>query len=641
MVTSTIEKTTAEYCLGTLYRGISPSHTQRIRQALHCIAQHSVSPHKTRKNHLELAIQVFAHIRQLRFDVPTRIAALCATMDMDPYAPIEESVLQNGDLDVQALLGTLLKTMQLEKVIDSRTFRQAVHQETTCYHQEIMGLAKDIRVIVIVMAIQLEQLRYLLACGTHSLQKTTIAQECLALYVPIAHRLGLWYLKWEMEDCAFHILEPEHYRTIANKLDERRTLREHFIARTVQHLRRELLSNSIPCTVHGRPKHIYSIYNKMKRKRLLFEDLYDLLAVRILVPHIKDCYSALGVVHNLWVPISQKFDDYIVQPKNNAYQSLHTAVVCDSRPIEVQIRTYDMHKHAELGIAAHWQYKEGVTTRHDWRYQKVALLRQLLSWRNKLSQTTAAYRYDTVYIFTPAWQSIPMLRNTTLLPVAYAIHNLGHRSMGGNDPMVSGGALLHATNRMERLTPKNSEPCHDGLDREWGFFRTTRGRQKVQWSFAPTTHKEIWTQGLALLQKAMDRLGLSQGSVQELVKKLNLPSLKHLYTALYQNTIRAQEIEVVIAPLTEKISKAFCGELEKKTRLMIAVWVMGLHGLSTQVAQCCTPKPGDVIVGFMTRGRSIAIHHAGCSQVQAHNKQDHFVDVQWETAGVGYTHRLF
>jgi len=484
-------------------------------------------------------------------------------------------------------------------------------------------MVDDIRVVLLRLASRVQTLRFL--NGEPGPMRDEMARESLLIYAPLANRLGIWHVKWELEDLSFRYLEPDTYKRIAGMLDEKRTEREGFILAAVARLKAEMAAVGVAAEIYGRPKHIYSIWNKMRGKDIDFAEVYDVRAVRIIVDEVKDCYTALGIVHHLWQPIHGEFDDYISHPKGNFYRSLHTAVEAeDGRALEVQIRTREMHDHAELGVAAHWRYKEsGSSVKASGAYEdKISWLRQLLSWRDEIAdsaewvqQFKRAALDDTVYVLTPQDKVIDLARSATVLDFAYRLHtDLGHRCRGAkiDGHMVPLNTVLQNGQRVEITTIKSGGPSRDWLNPAQGYLATSRARSKVKAWFAAQDEAELLAQGRSLVTREMQREGQTQANLDELAVKLGLKSAEALFLAAARGEVGMRAVDVALRgdagpqePEPEiQTRKSRAGE----SRIL----VVGVDKLLTQVGKCCKPVPPDAITGFVTRGKGISIHRVEC-----------------------------
>ena len=447
---------------------------------------------------------------------------------------------------------------------------------------------------------------------------------------------------------SFRFLEPELYKRIASMLDEKRGEREAFIAQAMATLERELAAVGVKADLAGRPKHIFSIYNKMRGKGLDFSDLYDVRALRIIVDTVKDCYTALGVVHNLWTPIPKEFDDYISRPKANDYRSLHTAVVGpDGRPVEVQIRTREMHRHAELGVAAHWRYKENA--RRDPFDEKIALLRQVLAWRDEVvdssdwkEQFKRAALDETVYVLTPQGRVVDLARGATPIDFAYALHtDLGHRCRGAkvDGTMVPLDYKLQNGQRVEIIAAKTGGPSRDWLNPNLGYLASSRARNKVRQWFNATELAQTIADGRATVEREMQREGQTGASLDALAQKFGYDKAEDFFAAVGREVIRPREIQNALRGETEE-AEAPEPVVAKKSKAEAGgsgILIVGVDRLLTQLARCCKPAPPDGIMGFVTRGRGVSIHRASCKSLAAllRAHPERAIEAHWGEQGPG------
>ena len=508
-------------------------------------------------------------------------------------------------------------------------------QQTEILRKMLLAMVEDIRVVLIKLAERTQTLRHLSGAGEEQ-QKLT-ARQTRSIFAPLANRLGVWQLKWELEDLSVRYLEPGLYKQIARLLDERRADREQYIAGVVSRLRQALSLAGIPAEVTGRPKHIYSIINKMERKQMDFSELYDVRAVRILIDDhqvdgipvdgIRACYTALALVHELWPPIESEFDDYIAHPKSNNYRSLHTAVAGPrGLAVEVQIRTREMHRHSELGVAAHWRYKEGgkSDTRFD---EKIAWLRQILEWKEDLSgqgdlqeQFKNELFRDQVYVFTPLGKVIALPRDATPVDFAYILHtDLGHRTRGAkvDGSIVPLNYKLQNGQRVEILTVKLGAPSRDWINPALGYLKSPRARAKVRAWFKNQNLDESIAQGRIQLDRELHRLGVTSINQEKIAQRLHFNKLEDLLAAIGRNGVTQRSIAVAIQEeLPTRVigiarPKAFKPAAARKPTADITVG--GVNNLMTRIAKCCKPAPPDAIVGYVTRDRGITIHREDCA----------------------------
>jgi len=512
------------------------------------------------------------------------------------------------------------------------------HEQNEVLRKMVLGMVEDVRVVLIRLASRTQTLRFF--SKNTSPERVSYARETLDIYSPLANRLGVWQLKWELEDLSFRYLEPEVYKRIAQMLDERRVERQQYIARTIATLARELEEAGVKAEITGRPKHIYSIWNKMRSKSLDFSEVYDVRAARIIVPSVKDCYTALGVVHNLWQPIPKEFDDYISRPKGNLYQSLHTAVVGPAgRTLEVQIRTEEMHRQAEFGVAAHWRYKEpGKPSRREGAFeQKIAWLRELLAWRDEIADwgKSAKAIDDSVYVLTPQGKVIDLPAGSTPLDFAYALHtDLGHRCRGArvDGHIVTLDTPLASGQRVEIVAAKSGGPSRDWLSAERGFVKSPRARQKIRQWFNAKALADTIAAGRAAVAKELRREGATQGSLESLASRLGFGKPDDLFAAVARDEINLRQLQTALRGAEpEPLRKE---EVARKTRGKTSgagVLIVGMDRLLTQLARCCKPVPPDPIRGFVTRGKGVSVHREDCPSLKrlAERQPERLIETDW------------
>lgn len=511
----------------------------------------------------------------------------------------------------------------------------------------LLALVKDVRVVLIALAWQLVKLR---RAKDRQAEATILAREAMLIHAPLANRLGVWQLKWELEDLSFRYAQPEDYKRVARLLDERRSDRERFIRSFIEKLETAIDTAGIKGEVNGRPKHIYSIWRKMQRKGLDFHELFDVRAVRVLVDDMPDCYSVLGLVHSLWQPIPGEFDDYISMPKGNNYQSLHTAVVGpEGKVVEVQIRTWEMNEHAELGVASHWRYKEGGPDDPAFD-NKIAIMRQLLdSGEDKLDDESllesfkTAASEDRVYVLTPRGEVIDLALGATVLDFAYHVHTeVGHRCQGAkvNGRIVPLTQRLQTGNRVEVLTGKHARPSRDWLNPRLGFIRGARARSKVRQWFRRESHDENLQQGKELVEADLKRLGLLSADLKSVPQKFNFNSVDDLYAAVGNGDLtvgqvvhalerdQVKDVELTAEDLLTRTPKR---RRKKASKESSDVTIEGVGNLMTAMARCCQPVPGDPVCGYITRGRGVRIHRDDCSNVLRWVREDNprLIQVRW------------
>ncbi len=510
----------------------------------------------------------------------------------------------------------------------------------------LLAFSRDLRVVLLRLASRLQTLRHFAASKLPV--PPALARESLQVFAPLANRLGIWEIKWEMEDLSFRFLEPDTYRQVALLLDEKRVEREAYVERLRTRLQDELKAQGISATVQGRPKHIYSIVKKMRGKSLGFDQVYDIRALRIVVATVPDCYAALSWVHSQFSPITDEFDDYIARPKPNGYQSLHTIVRDDEgRPIEIQVRTQAMHDHAEHGVAAHWAYKEagakgyaGVSASSDYD-AKIAVLRQLLAWERDLSgeQGQGVFE-DRIYVLTPDAAIVELPQGATAVDFAYSVHtNLGHRCRGArvDGHMVPLNTPLKNGQTVEVTVVKEGGPSRDWLNPELGFLISHRARAKVRAWFNALAAGETVARGREAVEKLLQREGKTAVKLEDLASQLGFNSADDLFAVVGKDEFSLRNIEILLRPPEPLPSEDDIVHLKKPRNGAESgkggVLVVGVDSLMTQLAKCCKPAPPDAISGFVTRGKGVSVHRSDCPNLRemVAKNGDRVIDVQWGT----------
>lgn len=504
-----------------------------------------------------------------------------------------------------------------------------------------MAMGDDIRVVLVKLADRLHNMRTL--SYLPETKRKRIAQETLDIFAPLANRLGIWRMKWELEDLGFRYVYPDKYKEIAEHLAERRSDREVQIQQIIDHLKSTLAQSDIQAEITGRPKHIYSIYKKMAEKGKPFDLVRDLRAVRLIVKDIPSCYTALGIIHTNWRPIPNEFDDYIAAPKDNYYQSLHTAVIYDDgKSIEVQIRTPEMHQNAEYGIAAHWRYKERGKKDEEYE-QRINWLRKIMEWRQEVQDAqefvdgmkTDVFQ-DRVYVFTPRGDIIDLPSGATPIDFAYHVHTeIGHRCRGSkiNGKLVTLDYNLRTGDQVEILTAKQGGPSRDWLNSNLGLVNTQRARSKIRQWFKWQDREQNLLQGRSMLERELRRLGLTTIDLDDLAHQFDLKSVDDLYVEVGCGDLSMSRIITSISEVEDANQLLFepplTGEPIKPTPSGTQVTVMGLKGMLTVMARCCNPAPGDDIVGYITRGRGATIHRQDCPNILRQPDRERLVKVTW------------
>lgn len=576
---------------------------------------------------------------ELHLDSEAVIAAIL-------YRSVRESRLNLEELEEEfgANVAKLVEgVLRMAAINETDTSRKHVlgqsDDQVENVRKMLLALIDDVRVALIKLAERTCALRAVK--NSPEEKRLRVAREVFEIYVPLAHRLGIGQLKWELEDLSFRYLQEDNYKRIAKLLDERRVDRERFVEEVTEQLRRQLERANIDAEVTGRAKNIYSIWRKMQNKKLDFSQIFDIRAVRILVPEIRDCYATLGIVHNLWRVIPNEFDDYIATPKANGYQSLHTAVIGpDSKVFEIQIRTFAMDEDAELGVCAHWRYKEGIAdpSYKDSFEDKIAWLRQLLAWHDEMGMVgglaeqlrSDASTPDRIYVFTPEGHVVDMMKGATPLDFAYYVHTeVGNKCCGArvNGKTVPLNYRLQTGDRVEVLADDHSSPSRDWLKSSLGFANTPRAQAKlIQWF--KTQGKELnITHGKALLEEEFARLAVHSPNYKELARRLGCKNADTLFAAVGVSAISADEVIAAAQELSQILRV-----LDDSNNVNAeAVKVYGAGRLATELAQCCAPEQGDAIVGCLTPQNEVVIHKADCPVALRYQQSsnENFIEVQW------------
>jgi guanosine-3',5'-bis(diphosphate) 3'-pyrophosphohydrolase len=514
-----------------------------------------------------------------------------------------------------------------------------------------LAMAEDVRVVIIKLADRLHNMRTLDALKPE--KQIRVAQETMEIYAPLANRLGIWQIKWQLEDLSFRYLHPDKYEEISRLLASKQASREHYVAQVEKILSEEMAKHGIEAEVSGRAKNIHSIYEKMQKYAAdgkSFHEIYDLLALRVLVNTVGDCYNALGVVHGLWPPIPGQFDDYIASPKESLYQALHTTVMClGARPLEVQIRTHEMHRLAEYGVGAHWRYKEG--GRRDPRYEeRMAWLRQLLEWQRDMvvaedfvESVKTDFFQDQVFVYTPKGELKDLPAGATPLDFAYRIHTeLGNRCVGAkvNGRLVPLTYDLHNGDMVEIVSGRGSRgPSRDWLNPNLGYIKTSHAREKVRQWFKKQERTENIDRGREILERELHRLGLSLAESQDLLLKgFRFEEMDDFLASLGYGGVSIHQVAPKLASLIQKEEEATAPAAPGLAAPVYtsSIQVLGTGDLLTQLARCCNPVPGDPIIGYVTRSRGVSVHRRDCYNVLHEDEPERFVEVEW-----GRTRQLF
>ena len=592
--------------------------------------------------YLEHPLQTALTLAELQLDVGSLVAALLHDVPENCGISISEIEAKFGSEVAKLVDGTT----KLGKV-SWQAQPDAVQQEDMADRERqvenlrrmLVAMAEDLRVVFIKLADRLHNMQTLDALSAE--KRSSIARETLEIYAPLAHRLGIWELKWQLEDLSFRFLEPERYRQITNLVATRRIERESLIAQVISILKQEFDRAGLRVEMSGRPKHIYSVYQKMEKYSAIgkeFDDIHDLLALRVLVDTIPDCYSAVGIIHSLWRPLPNEFNDFIANPKPNGYQSLHTTVMClGTAPLEIQIRTREMHHIVEYGVAAHWRYKE--EEKRDIHFEeRLAWLRQLIEWHRELSGTEEFLEsvktdifIDQVFVYTPKGEIKDLPIGSTPLDFAYRVHSeLGHRCVGAkvNGRLVPLNNQLKSGDVVEIMSAKGAKgPSRDWLSPHLGYVKTSHAREKIRQWFKRQQRAENIERGRELLDKEMRRLGMKFSEREELVRLFNYDNLDDFLVAIGYGGITTQQIASKLAAQQEQPKVA--AEAIPPKQPTSAIKVLGVGDLLVHLAQCCHPVPGDKIIGYVTRSRGVTIHRQDCYNVIHEEEKKRLIPVEW------------
>ncbi|MFQ5946208.1 MAG: RelA/SpoT family protein [Anaerolineae bacterium] len=577
------------------------------------------------------AVATATLLAELRLDPMTLAAALLHDVPEDTETPLDRIRDEFGG-EVAGLVDGVTKLSQIEwdtlELVEAASLRKM-----------FLAMAEDVRVVLIKLADRLHNMRTLHALPEE--RRREVARETLEIFAPLTSRLGIWQIKWELEDLALKHLDPDRYDEIAGLLAEGRAKREEHISEVVEILQDRLRETGVEAEITGRPKHIYSILRKMEATGRDFQRIYDVRALRVIVAELKDCYAVLGEVHSLWRPLPGEFDDYIARPKENLYQSLHTAVLGPKgKALEVQIRTEEMHQLAEYGIAAHWRYKEGVG-RDSALEARIAWLRQLTDWRRELSDAQefvdslkADLFPDQVYLFTPKGDVIDLPAGATPIDFAYHIHTeIGHLCRGAkvNGKLVSLDTMLSNGDQVEIVTAKRGGPSRDWLNPHLNYVVTSRARQKIRQWFRRQQRAESIAHGRELLEKELKRLGLQKEPWEEIARTFNYKKVDDFLLAIGHGDVQPQRIGTRLLEGEKEEEAPAAGDRLPPSKAA-EVRVSGVGDLVTQVARCCNPLPGDPIVGYVTRGRGVTVHRADCRNIVNKAQRERLIEVDWGPA---------
>lgn len=596
----------------------------------------------------QICIEIAGSLLDLKMDSNSILAGFLISVVRSSAIDYEQVALKVSK-EVAELLRGVIKMDAIRGVTDKVGLSDSKLKSDVKAEQlrkMFIAMVKDPRVVVIRLVEHLSELK--LSSKENSSHREDLARETKLLYAPLANRLGIGQIKWQLEDYAFRYLETNTYKAIAKLLDEKRVDRDKYIKNLINDLKSKLTQENIVAEVQGRVKHIFSIWRKMQRKNIEFDELYDIRAVRILTDTVANCYAALGMVHGLWQHIPKEFDDYIAMPKDNGYQSLHTAVFGPSgKIIEVQIRTHDMHNDSELGVAAHWRYKEGV--HHDKSFDtKIAWLRQLISWQDEVStaselldELTTDITEDRVYVLTPKGDVFDLPEGATPLDLAYSIHTeVGNKCCGAkvNCKMVNLTYSLATGDQVEILTRSNTHPSRDWLIPSFNFIKTPRARSKVQAWFKKQDFSRNVIDGKVILERESQRLGVGHINLEQLPSKLNVKTEQDILAGLargdikFNNILIAANIDLEQRALPEKDEQYITSQHKTgHVKSSKGINISGVDNLLTTIAGCCKPLPGNKIIGYVSQARGITIHCDDCVQVDQIKQKnpDRLIDVSW------------
>ncbi len=585
---------------------------------------------------LDHPLQTAYILSELQMDAGTLAAALLHDIPEDTGVPIEEIEKKFG-AEIARLVDGVTKLTRAT-LTASATSVSATQAENL--RKMLVAMAEDIRVVFIKLADRLHNMRTLNWLSKE--RQLANAQETLDIYAPLAHRLGIWELKWQLEDLSFQYLQPQEYQTIARLLNVRRNQRETFINKAIDALKKEFEKVGLIADISGRPKHIYSIHQKMERYAAVgrhFDQIYDLLALRVLVAGIPECYSAIGIIHSMWHPLPDAFDDYIANPKPNGYQALHTAVrAFGTTPVEIQIRTREMHRVAEYGVAAHWRYKGGDST--DIKFEeRVAWLRQLIEWHRELSGAEEFLEsvktdifIDQVFVYTPQGEIKDLPRGATPLDFAYRVHtDLGHRCVGAkvNGKLVPFDYELKNGDVVEVIAAKGARgPSLDWLNPNLGYVKTTHAKTKIRQWFNKQERTENIERGRQIVEKELKRLGIDPERTS-LAEMFGFTNIDDFLAALGNGTVTAHQIVLKLAARDAAQKSDLESAISPSKAGPSAIRVLGVGDLMVNIAQCCHPVPGDEIIGYITRSRGVTVHRADCQNVRNEQEKERLVPVEW------------
>jgi GTP diphosphokinase / guanosine-3',5'-bis(diphosphate) 3'-diphosphatase len=615
---------------------MSADEVALIKRAYDFAAQsHEGQLRKTGEPYMEHPLNTALALVDFRLDADTIAASLLHDVTEDCGVPVDELRAKFGP-EVAKLVDGVTKINKLSRRTRTGETKSTVQAENL--RKMLLATAEDLRVIIIKLSDRFHNMRTLGALPAE--KRRAIARETLEIYAPLAHRLGVAQVKWQLEDLAFRYLEPRSYHKVARLVAGKRAARESFIDEISQKLSRELEEAGIEAKVSGRPKHIYSIYKKMAKYDALgkeFSDIHDLSALRVLVESVSDCYKALGTIHSCWRPVPEEFDDFIANPKSNGYQALHTTVICEgTTPLEIQIRTHKMHRVNEYGVAAHWLYKEGKTSRHA--ADETAWLRQLGEWREELEGEDFLESIKTdvlaerVFVYTPKGEIKELPRGATPLDFAFRIHtDLGYRCIGAkvNGRLEPLNYVLKNGDVVEIMASKGERgPSLDWLNPELGYVKTSQARGRVRQWFKKQERGQCIETGRQIWDKELKKLVAGSAGVDEIARLLDYDDADDLFAALGSGSITSSQIALRLSGDLEPAREGVTVVTPRKVS-PASINVLGVGDLLTRLANCCNPVPGDKIIGYTTRGRGITVHRKDCPNIVNEDDRERLIKVEW------------
>lgn len=621
---------------------LSPDKLAIVRQAYEfALKAHEGQVRRSGEPYLQHPVETAAILADLKLDASSIAAALLHDVPEDCNVPLDDIEAKFGP-EIARLVDGVTKLSHISGQVAEKPTRDDLQAESL--RKMLVAMAEDLRVVFIKLADRLHNMRTLEALPLA--RRRAVARETMEVYAPLAHRLGIGKIQSELEDLAFYHLEPLEYRHTKHLLTRREAEQELLVKDAVEVLLKELEKAGLKAKVSGRSKTVYSIHRKMERYGQLgrnLDDIHDIIAIRVLVDKVEECYHALGIIHSLWHPISTEFNDYIATPKENGYRSLHTTVMCFNVPLEVQVRTYEMHESAEYGLSAHWVYKEGV--KQDEFGQRIARLRQLLEWHREITGTAqflelvkADVFQDQVFVYTPKGEIKNLPAGSTPVDFAYHIHSgIGHRCIGAkvNGKLVPLTTYLRNGDTVEILVGKAGKgPSRDWLNPNLGYVNTSRARDRIRQWFRKETRTESIEKGREILEKEMKRLRTDLGNREELAHSFKYESVDDFYAAIGYGDLSASHVALKLAVQEEQPKVK--GPLPSAATAPLGIKVLGSGDLLTRLAKCCSPLPGDDIVGYITRTTGVTVHRKDCPNIVHEKERERLVQVEW-----GRTEQLY